>query len=142
MHLYVTARGETLQLERFMNDLSAIYLPFKYHPDEPPGRVQLAVRRVELLEIAFPEEHRTLVLNTVAPNPPNGHKHELLTMMFRKAVGAESFDDKIVRSPHVHRPFVDVTAVGIRKDGYRCRKCQKFYDKKVLCCEVPTVEDL
>ena len=104
--------------------------------------MQLAVRRVELLEIVFPEEHRTLVLNTVAPNPPKGHKHELLTMMFRKAVGAESFDDKIVRSPHVHRPFVDVTAVGIRKDGYRCRKCQKFYDKRVLCCNVPAVEDL
>lgn len=138
MHLYAIARGQVDHLERWKNDLSSLYFPFKYQPDEPKGKLRLGVRPVEILEIAFPEDCLDDVLKIISPRSGRLTK---TTNFLRKLLGLKRIPDFDVNNPmKIHRPFVDVMGIGLKKDRWRCHVCQGTYDTPKVCCDKPTIE--
>ena len=66
MHLYVIAAGHKDKMERWLNDLTAQYLPYEYEEGRV-GQLQLMVRPVQLLEIIYPEKLHEEILKIMAP---------------------------------------------------------------------------
>jgi len=152
MHYYCLARGDMLQVDKFMSDVRARAVPFKYHPTEPPGILEVAVRRIELLEIAFPEEHKNFIIGMLGNIHSDKSKiKRALAYPIRKLLGATPVKPGEVvplvpGNGGIIRPFVDIVDIGIKKDGYRCKAnpatCNKFSRKKEICCGHPMTEDL
>lgn len=118
MHLYIAVRGIWDEVHRFVNDILAVYLPYKYHKDEKPGILQCALRPIWLFEIAFPEEELQRVYDIVKPDQSD--IKGVGAAMLRKIVKAEKVPDKI-RKNYKPTPFppkrsIAVTAIGIKKD--------------------------
>lgn len=69
MHTIFAIRGIKEDVERFINELSTRYLPFKmYNFDKKklePKLLQLRVQPVQLYDVAFPSEYKDAVLNTI-----------------------------------------------------------------------------
>lgn len=116
MHLLVTIRGHMDVVNRFVNDLMAQYLPFKYAKDKKPGALQLAVRPIRLYEIVFPEEHLNEVLAMVQPY--DGTKMEKrLAYGLRKLLRLKALPKKPVPKSHrVYKRFCSVTGIGLKDD--------------------------
>lgn len=138
MHLYVLARGQLDKLERWKNDLSARYYPYRHTSNlkDPPGRLQLGVRPIELLEITFPSECLDEVLSTVFPKTGRLNK---IRFFFKKILGLEDIPE-FKPNGEIFAPYVDVQGIGLKKDKWQCQKCKKLYDSKRLCCDGITFE--
>ena len=67
MHLYVMTRGQLDFTNRWANNLTAKYYPYKFDKDKRPGMVQLALRPMQFWEIVFPEPYLDQVLSIVQP---------------------------------------------------------------------------
>ena len=118
MHMYVVARGATMWLDRWINDLQSKYMPFRYKPDEPAGALQLTVRPVQLLEIIFPEEHYRQVLSWVTPYDDRKSKMQFI---MRKLLGADKITEEVPPSQDIYNNFkgcrwVSVMGIGTKKD--------------------------
>jgi len=69
MHLYVLTRGQIDHMRNFINDLSAINLPFgAVGADGIRHFLQFSVRPIQLWEMCMAKEHLNLILNTISPN--------------------------------------------------------------------------
>jgi hypothetical protein len=72
MHLYGLVRAEKRRLDRWIEDLSAQYFPIKiidpYTKKIEQMHVQIAVRKVELLEIVFPKESYAEAMTVINPH--------------------------------------------------------------------------
>ena len=116
MHLYVLARGQQDFLERWKNDVSAMFLKFKYKKDEPPGMVRIGVRPIELLEIVYPEEHHKEVMQLIQPyasRPEVDGFKKLLARVFRlKPIKPAAWTP----GPKIYNQYVSIVGVGYRKD--------------------------
>lgn len=129
MHAYFILRGHDYDVKRFINDLSGKYLPFKW--DFGDGKVQdaqlqLAVRPIQFYEVAFPEEHKDLVLNTIFGNDPlnegaqNKGLWKWLNFMangLRKILGLEPIGEyKKDNVLPVWRSNLSTIPIGLKKD--------------------------
>lgn len=117
MHLYIMTRGIKDRVDRFINDLLAVYLPFKHKKDEPPGRLQLAMRPIQLWEVVYPEEHHDAVLGLLMPHYGRPRDRPFIAML-RKMMGLKKTKDQkdIIPHPAFNRDFVDVVAIGTKED--------------------------
>lgn len=116
MHLYVIARANKDRLDRWINDVTAQYLPYEYEKGKV-GRVQIGVRPVQLLEIAFPESQLEEVLKIVRPNTK--HKQKLIGTI-RRMLGLEELKNEIKNVLFYKFPNdnVSITPIGIKRDNF------------------------
>ena len=88
MHLYMLTRGIKHDVDRFINELSSKYLPYKHHKIKD-YQVQVGVRPMQLWEIVFPREHLQSMINTIRPQKDKNFKFNALMATFRKALNAK-----------------------------------------------------
>jgi len=127
MHLYMITRGIKQDVERFIRDLEAQYLPYKM--DAGTIGIQLQVRPIQLWEIAFCKENLPVVLKTVGNpgyettiRPDINLKFQILRKIF-KAKKIPPLDLKDVKpltmfGLHSSPPAnIAVYPFGIKEDG-------------------------
>ena len=143
MQVYFAARGQKLFLDEFIKQLQGKYLPYK-HPDKDGktlvvDQLQLGVRPIELYEVAFPAEHKDLVLNTIL----NGQKSEtsqnfttpkildVAVKWIRRMMGLKEIPEynKDLAMP-VMREHLQIIGIGMKDDYWVDIKTGKYYDKK------------
>ena len=118
-------------MEKWLNDLSAQYLPYTHGSFKgQEGRLQLGVREVKLLEITFPEEQIAEVLKIVRPQKDNALKR-ILSILARFLGGLDpvpEYDNTGIFSGgtligtgwtfyRVLNEGVTVTGIGTKKDA-------------------------
>ena len=119
-------RGIKHDVDRFINELSAKYLPFKYQSTTDKKlkdyMLQVSVRPVQLWEIAVPKEHQDIMLRTLFKTQPIRKEYGWMKKYiwaFRKALGLKP----IPKYPAgevlpVFDANVDKIAIGIKDDYY------------------------
>lgn len=69
MHLYFITRGQKLYVDDFITQLIGKYLPYKYRnpqTNQVEDKVlQLRLQPIQLWDVAFPEDSKDVVLNTI-----------------------------------------------------------------------------
>lgn len=113
MHLYALTRGIKFDVDRMVEGLSAMNLPYGR------GLVQLAMRPVQLWEMVFPEKSLPVVLKSLSWN--NVQRKEIKPHVFalRKLLGAKplpKFDFKKFPSVFVYHNNVGFYPIGIKHD--------------------------
>ena len=117
MHMYVIARANKDKLDRWINDVTAQYLPYE-HDTGRVGALQLAVRPVQLLEIAFPENQLNEVLKIVRPNV--NYKGRYVGIL-RRILHLEKHEHEIDNTLfyRVGNNDIAIQLVGIKKDAWK-----------------------
>ena len=90
MHFYCLMRGQKDKLDRLINDLLAIYLPYKtgINDGEDIKRiVQLGVRPIQLYEIIYPKEHHNFMMRILHPTGSWNPKYDKYIKIIRKLLG-------------------------------------------------------
>ena len=133
MHLYLITRGIKQDVDRFISELSAKYLPFKFFKPNGKGgfsnetqecAVQVGVRPVQFWEIAYPEPFRDQMLNTIFSGQvkPTQHKrHNKFLWWIRKILGIKKLGEWNKTAPVIplFRGAVEFVQVGEKKDRYQ-----------------------
>ena len=110
-------RGIKHEIERFINDLQAQYYPYKAGKEK--YFVQLAVRPIQLWELAFPKDALFNVMNTVFPNGTNVRwQFKMPLNSMRLALGAKKVPklkpEEMKRIVYFNN--IAVYPIGIRED--------------------------
>lgn len=74
MEEYFIIRGGKWEIDKYLSELSAKRLPWSYNGQK--GAMQLIVNEIKLCSVAFPKEHRDIVLNTIYNQDPNMGRHQ------------------------------------------------------------------
>lgn len=114
-HLYVVARAVKTELDRWINDLLALYIPYE-HEKGKKAEIQLGVRPIQLFEIVYPEAYEEEILKAIQPYDDRGRMfatalRKLLRLKPVKKVEGYSVFKR--RHPHV-----SVIGVGTKKDVF------------------------
>ena len=122
-------RGIKHDVERFANELSSQYLPFKwFNPKKKklePAIVQTNLQPIQLWSVVFPEEHKDTMINTLFPNwdgkTTRQKKHGKFVALIRKALGVEKVPTKYNKSKKIPCCIqnMDIVPIGIKKDYYQ-----------------------
>src|SRR3990167_3085895 len=126
MHIYLMTRGVKHDVDRFINELSAKYLPTKWQKkgEEKPMdyQIQVGVRPIQLWEVIFPREHKDLMLNTIfksGAGETQHKKHNKIIWALRKALGVDPIPKDYKRDAFVPLYNSNIESVGIGiKDDY------------------------
>lgn len=122
MHLYIWARGIKGEYERFLNELSAKYLPFQFHG--VGYMVQVSVRYAQpFIEIVFPREHLSSMINSLGGMKELEGQESVQFIkkylwFIRKIMGLtpiENIDEKAPVFP-VYHLNVEILGIGIKED--------------------------
>ena len=123
MHLYIMTRGIKHAVDKFINELSAKYLPIKWKGND--SMVQVSVRPVQLWEIVYPKQHHDVMMNTlwtggITNNGFAEHQKKWKKFIYplRKLLGAKKINPKFETT---NQMFVDGNgvqkiAIGIKDD--------------------------
>lgn len=128
MHLYIAVRGILDRINRWENDLSATYYPFKLNKENAKkfgmehGMLQCSVRPIRLYEIIVPETAMPSLLRKVQPCKVWNKHYEKFIWMVMKALKLKKVDYKKiparVSSDSMCWDGVQCTAIGTKKDKY------------------------
>jgi len=116
MKYFFGIRGIKHDTDRFINELSAKYLPYK--TDKGSYALQLNVQPIQLYCVGFPKEHLQTVLQTIG----GGCYHSSVKFMsgvLRKLLRLKKvpkFDDAVKPLP-LFRPSAEIVPIGILEDG-------------------------
>ncbi len=114
MHLAILTRGIKNDVDRWVEELSSRYLPFKWKSKEMKEHqekfLQVRVSPIQLWDISFPAEHKQLMLNTIFgenKGKPMSTKLNKFIWWLRKLMGFtktewELTDSRIVMYPGEH----------------------------------------
>ena len=119
MHLYILARGIKHDLDRFISELSAKYLPFKFKGEDK--LVQVAVRPIQLYEIVFPKEHLGTMAKTLEVTDGQDSIKFLrkYAKIFRKLLHLEKIDPKLLSGAAVmpvYKQNIEIIGLGFKPD--------------------------
>jgi hypothetical protein len=117
MHLFVVAEGAKIWIEKFINDLSAMWL---YPKERGTEKIQLAVREIKILDLVFPESCKEQVLGAVAPHQKDD-KSEFkklfsIASWARRFLGLKPIKEDVKPNNEIYKPFIRVVAVGLKED--------------------------
>lgn len=128
MHLYVAVRGILEKINRWENDLSAQYYPYKLSPENAKrfgseiGMLQTSVRPIRFYEIVVPEQAMPSLLRKIQPSPVWNKYYEKFIWMIMKALKLTKVDyKKIPKRTNFDAMCwegVQCTAIGTKKDKY------------------------
>lgn len=132
MHLYIITRGHKLFVDEFITQMQGKYLPYKWKKKQPDGTekvedtmLQVAVRPIQLWEIAFPQEHLDTMMATIFRNEYTAGAYsypkefmKLTRFGMRKALKAKPLPKKWDSSKWlpVLRENVSILGIGIKED--------------------------
>lgn len=149
VHLYLLTRGIKPNVDRFVNDMLATYVP---HGNG--GMVQVAMRPIQLWEVVFPKQHLPLICNTIMyPNDPNAKSDSrytyinALNSMLRKIIKLKKipkYDPHTTPRKIVFKDAVAVYPIGIKEDNIVSEELAREMEKGVGLPEgcLSGVEDL
>lgn len=122
MHISFITRGEINCMKRFITELAAKYLPFKYKGENKA--LGMRVCPIQLWDVSFPKEHEELVKNTLFSNgnpesmTPNVNR---FTGILRRMMGFKKLkkfkpdpNKKLATYPPTG---CDIFAIGMKEDG-------------------------
>jgi len=120
MHLYITTRGIKHDVDRFINDLQAQYMPWKRHDAE--WKLQLSVRPIQLWELVVPEDTMPILINTFWPDGAHTKMRKEIALQMKAlqiAIGAKKipkFDVNDKRAMMLYKQNVAIYPIGVRHD--------------------------
>lgn len=122
MHIAFITRGIKHDVDRFIQELSAKYLPFKYKGQDK--MLQVRVCPIQLWDVSFPKEFEANMKATIFQNgDPTGMSKARgkLAAILRKLMGfkkIEKFDPKGI-DPLATYPITntEVVGIGIKEDA-------------------------
>lgn len=120
MHVYFITRGIKHSVDRFINELSAKYLPFKMQGKD--AMLQTSVRPIQLWEVVFPKEHKDIMLTTLFPDGEicQHKRHKKFLALIRRALGKDVKPigewDKTKGAMPLYRAHTEFAAIGIKED--------------------------
>ena len=143
MHIYMMTRGIKHDSDRFINELSSQYLPFKANPDGTGMKefnLQVSVRPIQFYEVVFPEEYKDVMLNSLFGAPglekdgsgkTQHKKHNKWIWAIRKILGVKPIPETWATDKKVvfYGDNVEKIAIGIKED-YWITKDDKHVSKK------------
>ena len=97
MQVYFLTRGHKTWVDQWITELQGKYLPFNYNGEK--GMLQVIVRPIQLWEVAFPAEHRDVMLQTIFAGQKDLGTHQadwkgnLALSMLRRSLHAEKIGD-------------------------------------------------
>lgn len=112
-------RGIKHEIDKFINELSAKYLPFKFK--EKDCMCQVAVRPIQLWEVVFPEEHYDVMCATMfdGVNVTQHKKHQKWVTAIRKVLGVKKIKEyKMDNKMPIAREHLETIPIGF-KDDYK-----------------------
>ena len=122
MQVYIATRGPIPDVEEFISELRGKYLPFKAKFKEDKDKknymLQVLVRPIQLWEVAFPKEHKDVMLNTLFVNcPENRPQYKRWINIIRKLLKIKPIPeyDKSFKIP-ITTKNMDVVGIGIKED--------------------------
>ena len=111
-------RGIKHDVDRFIQELAAKYLPFKFNNQD--CAIQVAVRPIQLWEIVYPEEQYDIMMSTLFPDgqgKSQHRSHDKFIWALRKILGVDKQRDfKIVPKMPVYDQNVEKIFIGIKED--------------------------
>lgn len=129
MHIYLMTRGIWHDVERFVRELSAKYLPYKGlrkgSMKVEDFALQVAVRPIQLWEIVFPEEHKEVMLNSLFGEGKGvtlQKKHRKFVSIIRKILGVDKIPDYKYDNTKLlpfYRDNIEMIGIGIKKDYWK-----------------------
>lgn len=113
MHLYVLARANKPELDRWVNDLLAQYVPYEYAKGKT-GSLQVSVRPIQLFEIVYPKKiHKTIL----AGIQPYDDRCGRLPGIIRKLLGLKPIRHRVKPNDFAKRfPHVSIIGIGTKED--------------------------
>src|SRR3990167_1293119 len=140
MQIVFGLRGIKHEAEKFINELSTRYLPFKIYNKEKKQLekvlLQMRVCPIQLYDVSFPKEHMDSVLTTLyggsegVPRSVNKWM-EKLTYFLRKLLGLKSLP-KYKTDTHLMMDFpqhTEIFSIGVKED-YWITEEGKHVDEK------------
>ena len=123
-------RGVKHDQDRFINELSAQYLPFNFKGQR--SFLQVGVRPIQLFELTFPEEHLQLITGTLGGNAVCQHKRHnkyiaVLRRMLGKDVKKSPVWDKKLKMP-VYCQNLEIIDIGTKEDYWRDNEDKRLPD--------------
>ena len=120
-------RGIKHKVDKFINELSAKYLPYTMAKSSVEGKdqkglVQTAVRPIQLWEVVFPEEHLEIMQNTLFREwgaKPQHKRHGKFITMIRKVLGVKKlppYEYDAAKVLPVDDAGVERTGIGYKED--------------------------
>lgn len=125
MHLAFAIRGHKHWQDRFINELSSRYLPFKmYEPQTKQLKeyiLEMRVCPIQLFDVCFPAEHFDTVANTIlsgSNGEPNKSSLKKYLWILRKGIGFKKLpeykkDNKLSMSLPQD---CEIFAIGVKDD--------------------------
>ena len=130
----VGIRGIKHDSDRFINELSAKYLPYQgFNPDgsvNPNMLLQVRVSPILLFDVSFPEVHSEAMAATLfrgGGEPINEH-HKLLMWGARKAMGVEPITNEFIQGALQKYPIApiplymqntEIWPIGLKRDRFQ-----------------------
>ena len=115
MQLYFVARGMTRWVRNYIEDLESIYL--SCNTEKGKGMLQLMPRKVELYEMAFPEEHLDTVLQYMRPSIYALFVEKIMNLVRGlTGVGNKRINAAIAKGDGIPHPHVGIHVLGVKKD--------------------------
>lgn len=131
MHLYVIARGQPDEINRWENDLHGQFLDYEiknknvFEGDKIPASWRLSMREIKLYEVVFPEPQLEKVLNMIKPSVDDyGGRYKIFhktIKILKSLLGLKpipKWEKKTCLFDQYHQ-HVGVHAIGIKKDMFK-----------------------
>ena len=125
MHLRVIVNGTIDHVQKWKNDLAAVWLPYEHKKGEKIN-FQMGVRTIEMVDLCFPEESLDLVMSLVQPVTgmyvDDGNKRypwlERGLKWMRKFMNMTEVPTKEYPKHPMNKNEVAVNAIGLKQDLY------------------------
>lgn len=129
MHVVILTRGIKHAVDRWINELSTKFLPFKWQSptDKEPQdyALQLRVSPIQLYDISFPEPMKDLVLASVlgdSRGEPINKGIKKYVAVLRKMMGLKKIPDfetkdKMPCTPE--RQHIEIVGIGVKDDVFK-----------------------
>jgi len=126
MHLIIGLRGIKHDTDRFINELSAKYLPLKFKDKETGAvmekLVQVAVRPYHIFEVVFPKEHLDAMCNTLfagSPGLSNTPRFRKWVRWVRWLIGLKPIPEyKKEQIIPLYLANSEIVGIGVKEDNF------------------------
>lgn len=120
--VYFMTRGHKTWIDQWITELQGKYLPYEYNGQK--GMLQIILRPIQLWEVAFPEEHRDIVYNSIFNKDLNFGLHQsdwkgkIALSFLRKSLNAKKIKkwDITKQWMPLTRQGMSVIGIGERQD--------------------------
>ena len=120
MQLFLLVTGDQERLERWKNDLMSYKIDWNYNDGKTQKVIKqrISVRKLEFLEIAYPENGHSKVLSLIQPKDRHPELKKF-GFAIRKALKLDKISPKVEEVPpdeDFNRDYIRIVPIGQKKD--------------------------